>query len=320
MIACSCGHENTTAAADCEACGRPLPLRGATGAVSRFRRKLPKTEATGAHAMRVPDEQPPAAEPMDEEAEPTLLSAAPLPLLPEHCTGCGEPVEPAWRFCKSCGAPTAASAAATVVQPASGRAAAARRGFRHELRVVADDGVRAGHVLKTGRTVVGRSDGDIVLEDDVTLSARHAVLEVDGGRCTVSDLDSTNGTFVAVRGEEEIVPGDVLLVGGKRLLLRQGARGLELVEMRARGREGRAFPVRRSHLVLGKDGADVDLGDDEFISHRHAEILRTGRGLAVRDLGSVNGTHRLVKGSRELADGDRIVMGEQVFEYRRAKA
>jgi len=320
-MTCSCGHESEPGASHCEACGKALLVRGATGEVSRFRRKLPRAEATGAHTVRVPGEQPPLqAEPLDEEVEPTLISPAPLPVVPDRCTACRQPVEAAWRFCKSCGAPTAASAAATVVQAAAGKAAAARRGFRHELLVVADDGVRPGHSLRAGRTVVGRSDGDIVLSDDVTLSSRHAVLEVDGSRCTVTDLDSTNGTFVAVRGEEEIVPGDVLLVGGKRLLLRSGARGLELVEMRTHGREGRAYPVRRSHVVLGKEGADVDLGDDEFISHRHAEILRTGRGLAIRDLGSVNGTHRLARGSRELADGDRIVMGEQVFEYRRTRA
>jgi predicted Zn finger-like uncharacterized protein len=45
------------------------------------------------------------------------------------------------------------------------------------------------------RTTLGRADCDIVL-DDPECSRQHAALEVLGSRVVVSDLNSTNGTFV----------------------------------------------------------------------------------------------------------------------------
>jgi predicted Zn finger-like uncharacterized protein len=45
------------------------------------------------------------------------------------------------------------------------------------------------------RTTMGRADCDIVL-DDPECSRQHASLEILGSRVVVTDLDSTNGTFV----------------------------------------------------------------------------------------------------------------------------
>lgn len=45
------------------------------------------------------------------------------------------------------------------------------------------------------KTVLGRADSDIVL-DDPECSRQHATLEVLGSRVVVTDLNSTNGTFV----------------------------------------------------------------------------------------------------------------------------
>jgi predicted Zn finger-like uncharacterized protein len=59
------------------------------------------------------------------------------------------------------------------------------------------DGRASGQIfqiVKT-RTVIGRAGCDITL-DDPECSRQHAVVEVMGSRVTVSDLKSTNGTFV----------------------------------------------------------------------------------------------------------------------------
>jgi S-DNA-T family DNA segregation ATPase FtsK/SpoIIIE len=45
------------------------------------------------------------------------------------------------------------------------------------------------------RITIGRSDSDILL-DDPECSRNHAVIEIHGARMTLSDLGSTNGTFV----------------------------------------------------------------------------------------------------------------------------
>ncbi len=49
-------------------------------------------------------------------------------------------------------------------------------------------------ITKT-RTTIGRSGTEITL-DDPECSRKHAVVEIQGARVTVTDLGSTNGTFV----------------------------------------------------------------------------------------------------------------------------
>ena len=49
--------------------------------------------------------------------------------------------------------------------------------------------------IQKAKTVLGRADSDIVL-DDPEASRQHATLEVLGSRVVVTDLSSTNGTFV----------------------------------------------------------------------------------------------------------------------------
>jgi predicted Zn finger-like uncharacterized protein len=45
------------------------------------------------------------------------------------------------------------------------------------------------------RITIGRADSDILL-DDAECSRQHAVLEIRGSRITLTDMESTNGTFV----------------------------------------------------------------------------------------------------------------------------
>lgn len=50
--------------------------------------------------------------------------------------------------------------------------------------------------LKEGKSRVGRDSPAEVLLPIPTVSAVHAELEVEGGKLTVTDLESTNGTFI----------------------------------------------------------------------------------------------------------------------------
>ena len=63
--------------------------------------------------------------------------------------------------------------------------------------------------------------------------------------------------------------------------------------------DGRSFSVGDQPLVIGRS-PDVDIViNDSNVSRRHAEIWRTGEGVAVRDLQSTNGTY--VNGHRVTA-------------------
>jgi pSer/pThr/pTyr-binding forkhead associated (FHA) protein len=71
------------------------------------------------------------------------------------------------------------------------------------------------YYLTRDETVVGRESGDIVFTSDPFMSRRHASLSRDPavGTFTLRDLGSSNGTYLAIRGEHEITQGDHLRIG-----------------------------------------------------------------------------------------------------------
>jgi type III secretion system (T3SS) inner membrane Yop/YscD-like protein len=70
------------------------------------------------------------------------------------------------------------------------------------------------------RMVLGRGDGDIVLNDS-EVSRQHAAIEVHGGRVVLKDLGSTNGIFVndVKVSQAEIDNRAEFRLGGTRLML-----------------------------------------------------------------------------------------------------
>lgn len=64
-------------------------------------------------------------------------------------------------------------------------------------------------------TVIGRESGDIVFTDDPYMSRRHATIRrsTSSGAMTLVDLNSSNGTFVAIRGDCVLKDGDSIRVG-----------------------------------------------------------------------------------------------------------
>jgi pSer/pThr/pTyr-binding forkhead associated (FHA) protein len=163
-----------------------------------------------------------------------------------YCTACGEANPEAARFCSQCGRPlvrpqggnwadttstislggselaedstdeSVADAAALDVLPAGTALLVVRRGPNAGSRFLLD------HDL----TVVGRHpDSDIFL-DDVTVSRRHAEFYREGGRFTVRDVGSLNGTYVNRERIEEadLSGGDEVQIGKFRLVFLLGPR------------------------------------------------------------------------------------------------
>jgi pSer/pThr/pTyr-binding forkhead associated (FHA) protein len=69
--------------------------------------------------------------------------------------------------------------------------------------------------LHRDESVLGREVGDIVFTTDAFLSRRHATIRRDPatGAFSIEDLDSSNGTYVAIRKEAELHSNDKLRVG-----------------------------------------------------------------------------------------------------------
>lgn len=165
-----------------------------------------------------------------------------------YCPSCGEPNSESFRFCSQCGTPLTRVAAD---RPSAGETtsmiftatdvAEAEVGDDQAADVDALDalppntallvvrrGPNAGSrfLLDSDVTEVGRRpDSDIFL-DDVTVSRRHAEFYRRGGRFTVRDVGSLNGTYVNRDRIDEVAlsGGDEVQIGKFRLVFLQGHR------------------------------------------------------------------------------------------------
>ena len=96
---------------------------------------------------------------------------------------------------------------------------AIRRGVDQKPRVALivyhADGAEMVMLLPDLPVIVGRESPSDVRITDPTLSREHARFSFVDGRITVSDLDSTNGTWIGGKriGEAEIQLGDEVLLG-----------------------------------------------------------------------------------------------------------
>jgi pSer/pThr/pTyr-binding forkhead associated (FHA) protein len=61
--------------------------------------------------------------------------------------------------------------------------------------------------------VLGRERGDILFAEDGYVSGTHARISCRAGRFYLADLNSSNGTFLRIRGERTVRSGTFLLMG-----------------------------------------------------------------------------------------------------------
>jgi len=83
------------------------------------------------------------------------------------------------------------------------------------------------------------------------------------------------------------------------------------------------IPIEQDTFSVGRDDAcDLTLASKD-VSRRHAEVVRSGEGLTIRDLGSTNGTfvnrERLGRGSREAAVAEDDIVHFGTLEFRVAR-
>ena len=90
------------------------------------------------------------------------------------------------------------------------------------VALVPSGGYRDVRHLAGDEIVLGREDGDIVFRDDAFLSRRHAAVTWDGSRAQITDLGSSNGTFVRITGPTALKHGDHVRMGDQLLRIELG--------------------------------------------------------------------------------------------------
>jgi FHA domain/zinc-ribbon domain len=128
-----------------------------------------------------------------------------------YCPECGFQNPESANFCAKCGALLVREAGGETTMSIPADEAPEELGALDETisgpaLVVRSGGGRAGETFRPAgdRTLIGRSPECDIFLDDVTVSRRHAELLDQGGRFTIRDLGSLNGTFVNRRRIESI--------------------------------------------------------------------------------------------------------------------
>ena len=89
-----------------------------------------------------------------------------------------------------------------------------------------ENGPQSGltYVLGPGNTVAGRGGDCAIFLADVTVSREHARFSVDANSLSVTDLGSTNGTYVNGRRHEagQLTEDDQLMIGKFHLRVSRG--------------------------------------------------------------------------------------------------
>jgi pSer/pThr/pTyr-binding forkhead associated (FHA) protein len=249
----------------------------------------------------------------------------------------------------------ARSTAATVVEPSDTGAGGAgkrtmayrteavpRRAFLH--RITSAGGREEAIQLESTVTTIGREAGDVRFPADVFLSNPHARLYFEDGALHAEDLGSANGTFVRVRGVVPLGFGDTIVIGHQALRLdppadvfgedgdtaegdptrlQTAAYGRPAAEyvgclsaLLADGRVGSRYLLDSQDWVLGRERGDIVFARDAYVSNDHLVVRYNNGVYEAEDLGSENGTYLRVAEPVELADGDSIMLGRQVFVVR----
>lgn len=149
---------------------------------------------------------PPAARSPEAPAKPAAGSAPPA-ISGVFCTQCGQTNNPGAQFCASCGAPMTAAPQHTMVMSSPFATA------RGRLCLVMEGGQQGDVYDLEDETVIGRASGEITFPHDGFMSGRHARIVRHGASFVLTDEGSRNGTFIKIKGDVELKPGDMILVG-----------------------------------------------------------------------------------------------------------
>lgn len=179
--------------------------------------------------------------PLHKSSQPQIKDTLPL-----VCSQCGAPFPPGGKFCSKCGSKatktsqddqraiddvdrmkkmyesqgldSGGEAGGTIFPFTAGwddefsggpsKSGGEKRKRVITLIVIAGPGEGKEYTLDKKRTIIGRSDADIII-DDFKISRNHAEIEIIGPKFLLKDLDSTNGTFL----NRSLTPADFLSQG-----------------------------------------------------------------------------------------------------------
>ncbi len=261
------------------------------------------------------------------------------------CSSCHANNPPGMRFCVQCGGSLkdVERSGANTPGPEPQReppppTAAAQKKNPWDVHLVSinEDGSDGISIpLEFLETTLGR-DGDTRFPTDGFLSPKHARLHIEDGDLFIEDLYSLNGTFLKLRDEVRLTPGDSFLMGRQVLRFERFEQSITPKTKSSDGTRYMGSPapggnykilqigignvvqnvycLPEAGAVLGREKGDIIFPHDKFMSSRHAQIYTGEDGNCyLVDLNSSNGTWSKLWEKTKLQNGDYIFMGQQLF-------
>jgi pSer/pThr/pTyr-binding forkhead associated (FHA) protein len=189
--------------------------------------------------------------------------------------------------------------------------------------------------LQAAETVIGKNQGMVLFPEDPYLADKHCTLQFRGDELWVVPERTTNGVWLQLKGEVELLPGAEFIAGGSRFRLvpdheralavaaptddtRQfgvPADNLKILLMRMADTPAKSETYARPQrlLSIGRHGCDLNFASDGYLSTRHAQVTRDADRYILEDLNSRNGTFYRIDDERKLSHGDGLLLGEQVM-------
>ena len=271
--------------------------------------------------------------PVQPAAPPPKPAADPHQVTCPHCAASNNP--PGMKFCVQCGGSLSISKTGATTQkrqiPPPSDLSRKENPWKISLISINEDGSDGVNIpLQFLETTIGR-DGDTRFPTDAFLSPKHARLHIEKGELYLEDLYSLNGTFLKLRDEARLTPGDTFLMGRQVLRFERfeqaitpktkssdGTRymgspspggSFKILQIGIGGVVQNVYCLPESGAVLGREKGDIIFPHDKFMSSRHAQIYVGDDGHCyLVDLNSSNGTWIKIWERTKLHDTDFIFM------------
>lgn len=342
-----CFHDNAAGAASCELCGAslaqsaPAPQKSSSdeppdvtsilAALTQEQDAVEETPAESLMTMRSNEVDAGMRVVLQHSDGPMLGGGA------DRLTAMGS----GYRLCPQCTAANALTALTCVQCGASLESRPAPKPGKKidsgmTLIAIQEDGSEGRKIpLDQENTIIGRT-GEVDYPNDTFLSPRHALLQVEDGALYAEDLNSLNGTYLKIREELVLRPGDVFLMGRQVLRVQRFENEFAVRSRAADGTRYMGSPLPTGRLkieqiglggmvqdvhclsregaLIGREKGDVLFPQDKFMSSRHARIRLGDDGeFYLTDQNSSNGSWLRIQKRRKLADGDFLFLGQQLF-------
>ncbi len=230
-----------------------------------------------------------------------------------NCPHCGKKLNrPDASFCTNCGAPLKVPAGSVMPTVHGGSLA--------KIVVQIPGEETREEFLSKAKTTLGRSPANTIQVLSRIVSGQHALIDLTRNGHTITDLNSTNGTFV---NGKRLAPNQPHLLAANDIIRFSDSLGnsASLTYFAPSGFSDilnvditRPFTLTEPVAYIGRNPETTFALDHPAVSWYHARVRRSSDGFAIQDLSShngtfVNGTQLRQRQEHQLIRGDVVQIG-----------